>query len=195
MECIDLAKLHPEEYRPAKGIRDFQAGEAFFLAVEGRGEPGGEAFQEAIQALFSVAYTARFSLKKRGELDFKVMTLECMWGRFDPHATPREEWRWTLMSRVPEAFTAAHLEEFKREIAARKGLDLSAVARVRLPGGRYLQTLHLGPYADLHSTYALLEEHAARAGLRPGACREVYLSDPRRTAPERLKTLVRMGVE
>jgi hypothetical protein len=194
MDKIDFAKTHKELYSATAKVKEVVAERATFLAVEGQGAPGGEAFQAAIGALYGAAYTIKFALKKEGALDFAVSKLECSWEVEDPKTTPMSEWRWRLMIRVPDEVTAAQLRVAQRELAE-KGKDASAVKRLALKGGRALQTMHVGPYDKVGESYARLDARAAELGLEPtGPAHEIYVSDPRRVAPEKLKTIVRLGV-
>jgi len=107
------------------------------------------------------------------------------------------EWTWTLQLRVPLELTGPQIEKVKKAVGERKGEDFSKVELVREEGGRFLQLLHVGPYENFDQSYARLHTRAAEldCSFVPGACREIYLSDPRRTACEKLKTIVRVGIE
>jgi len=152
----------------------------------------GEAYQAAIDALYGVAYTMKFALKAAGVLDFKIPNLECLW-LSDPNDTPPTEWEWHLSIRVPDRITAAQVAEAIRQVEAKKGIGASVVRRTDREGGRAIQILHVGPYDTVTDSYEKLRTYAQGRGLDvEGTGVEVYLSDPRRTAPERLKTIVRM---
>jgi hypothetical protein len=194
MKTIDFAKTHKELYTATRKIKEVSADAAVYLAVESQGEPGGRAFQDAIMALYSAVYTLKFSLKHAGRMDFKVAKLECLYFS-DPAETPRDQWRWQLLVRVPEELTAADLTAAKKAIREKGKGDAAAVKRLRLKGGRALQVLHVGPYCRLCESYGPLMAHAAEQGLTlSGPAHEVYLSDPRRVAPEKLKTIIRLPV-
>lgn len=195
MEKIDLKSEHKELYRAAARIKEVRADKGVFLAVDGKGEPGGELYQQAINMLYSLAYTTKFQLRNDGVLDFGVCNLECLW--FDDPATkPISEWRWRLLVRIPEQVKARDLASARKVIKERKDLDVSAVQRIELTEGRAIQVLHVGPYDRISETYQKLVEHARSNGLAlKGTGHEVYLNDPRRTAPEKLKTIVRMPVK
>ena len=119
-------------------------GAGVFLAVAGQGAPGGEAFQEAVSNLFSVAYTVKFSCKHAGDCDFKVSKLECVY-LSDPATTPRDQWQWRVLIRIPDDVSAKHLSEAKRAVKEKKGFNVSNVKRLRWKEGPALQTLHVGP--------------------------------------------------
>ena len=125
--------------------------------------------------------------------NFAVSKLECVW-EDDPKRTPIEQWRWRLLIRVPAAVTVTRLKEAKQALRD-KGRDADAVQRVTWKEGRALQTMHVGPYDRVSVTYTRLGERAEELGLDPvGPGHEIYISDPRRVAPERCKTIVRLGV-
>ena len=164
------------------------------LKVEGRGAPDGEAFSQAIGALYSVAYTAKFAMKKATGEAPKIMPLEAFWGI--PPAD-RSQWKWTAMLVQPAPMNTATL---KAAVAAAKvkkpnpALDLVQITRFK--EGKCAQTLHVGPYANESVTIKLLHSAIAELGLRIRSDHhEIYLSDPFRTAPEKLKTIIRYGVE
>ncbi len=192
METIDLKGRHKELYTAKATPQEVAVPAGAFLAVEGVGEPGGEAYQAAIDALYGVAYTMKFALKAAGVLDFKIPNLECLW-LSDPNDTPPTEWEWHLSIRVPDRITAAQVAEAIRQVEAKKGIGASVVRRTDREGGRAIQILHVGPYDTVTDSYEKLRTYAQGRGLDvEGTGVEVYLSDPRRTAPERLKTIVRM---
>ncbi len=193
-KLIDLRAAKPELYRAKRSVEEIDAGRGTFLTFDGTGEPGGELYQEAIGKLYSLAYTTKFMLKHAGVLDFGITNLECLWFE-DPAKKPRSEWEWRLQLRIPEEVTSAHLADARKVLKDRKGADLTGVRRRSWTEGRAVQVLHVGPYDTIHQTYRALGEYVEAHGLKlKGPGHEVYLSDPRRVAPERLKTIVRMPV-
>jgi hypothetical protein len=144
METIDLRKSLKELYRAKETPEELVIPTGTFLAGDGEGAPGGARFQRAIEQLYSVAYTLKFSLKGAGILDFKVPNLECLWFG-DPNKTPIPEWRWRLLIRVPASVTEAHLCDARRRVQEKKGIDTSAVKRITWEEGRSIQALHVGP--------------------------------------------------
>jgi hypothetical protein len=191
---VDVRQAHPELYRAARKVEEVNAGRAAFLAADGVGEPGGGTYQEAIGKLYALAYTTKFSMKHAGTLDFAVPNLECLWFD-DPTAKPMSQWRWRLLLRIPEEVTGQDLQRARKVLRDRKGADVSGVRRRTWTEGRAAQVLHVGPYETVNQSYKALQAYAGEHGLRciaPG--HEVYLNDPRRTLPERLKTIVRMPV-
>ena len=195
MEVFDFSKSLKHLYTAKQPVQEVDVDAGTFLAVEGQGAPGGEAFQKAVEGLYGVAYTVKFTLKLAGVLDFKVCNLEGLY-LSEPCKTPRDEWRWRLQIRVPDAVTAEHLKQARKTLIERKGLDTTAVKRIQVKAGRALQMLHVGPYDQVGPAYAQLDAYARENGLRTqGPAHEIYISDPRRAAPEKLKTIVRLPVK
>jgi hypothetical protein len=202
---LDIVKLHKPLYTPsANHPAIVEVPELAFLMVDGRGDPNtSEAFHDAMQALYSAAYTLKFTLKKADpERDFKVAPLEGLWWTdeaapsLDDLRRDRDGWNWTMMIAVPDTVTAAEVEA-TLEAAARKK-DLPAAPRLRLKRfeeGLAAQIMHLGPYSEEAPTIERLHAFVAAEGYElRDRHHEIYLGDPRRTAPERLKTVLRHPV-
>ena len=171
-----------------------------YLAIEGRGDPAAPEFEGAVQALYSTAYTVKFGLKRAGRQDFVVPPLEGLWHADDPSAFTedrRDEWQWVLMLMQPEHVNAGDLAE-ALETLSRKGKRIDSHRRLRiqqLEQGQAVQCLHVGPYSDEGPSIRALHEYAAEQGYSlAGMHHEIYLSDPRRAAPENLKTILRQPV-
>ncbi|MFH0963050.1 MAG: GyrI-like domain-containing protein [Planctomycetota bacterium] len=195
MKSVDIKKDFRDLYRAGSRVEEVNVEPGTYLSVDGQGAPGAEAFSTAIQAVYSVAYTIKFGLKRAGVLDFKVPPLEVQWLVEDPKNTPMSEWRWRALLRVPDGVTAVHVSDAHKSLQTRKGVDASRVRRTSWRGGRELQTLHVGPYDLVAEAYKKLFAHARGMNAKPrGNCTEVYLNDPRRTAPAKLKTIVRMPI-
>lgn len=106
------------------------------------------------------------------------------------------QWRWRMLVRIPDSINKAEVAGIKKQIAKEKGADVAAVGLISFKEGRCLQVTHIGPYSRLHESYAKLDAYATEAGLAvSGPAHEIYISDPRRTAPERIKTIVRLPVK
>ncbi len=173
-----------------------------FVMIDGEGPPVAEAFEARIPGLYGVAYPIRFALKRRGVLG-RVGPLEGIWWTTDGEtdldvvfAGDRDTWRWTLMIGVPDEATDAEISEHLDAGRAKLAPGLAASLYVDLfDEGPAAQLLHVGPYAEERPTIERLHEQIAAAGLRPrGRHHELYLGDPRRSAPERLRTLIRQPV-
>ena len=195
MEKLDLAKTHKDLYTARQTVKEVKAESGTYLYVDGKGEPGGAAYTGAFQQLYPVVYTLKYGHKAVGDFDFTVGKVECLWYD-DPAKVSKKQWRWRLMIRVPDAITKAEVEKTKKQITAEKEVDVGSVQHGKLKEGRCLQVMHVGPYEKENETYAKLHAHAAEAGLTlNGPAHEIYLSDPRRTAPEKLKTIIRFPVK
>lgn len=170
-----------------------------FLAIDGQGDPDGPAYSAALSALYPLAYAVKFACKSEGA-DFVVPPLEALWWADDPRAFvtgDRAAWRWRAMIRVPGSVTAEALDA-ARAVARGKNRQapLDAVACSRFAEGDCLQTLHIGPYSDEAPVLARLHDEIMPAeGLDfAGPHHEIYLSDPRRAQPQKLRTILRQPV-
>ena len=206
MSPFDIVKEHKPLYMPsARHPAIVDVPELAFLMVDGRGDPGAsEAFEHAMQALYSVAYTLKFTLKKLDpERDFKVAPVEGLWWGDDAKPSladlqrDRDSWNWTLMMAVPGAVTADEVAAALEAAARKKDLSAKPLLRLeRFEEGLAAQIMHLGPYAEEAPTIERLHAWVAEQGYElRGRHHEIYLGDPRRTAPERLKTVLRHPVQ
>jgi len=188
-------------YAPSREPVIVEVPELHYLMIDGHGDPNAAPeFSEAIGALYTLAYTLKFAIKRAQDgIDYRVMPLEGLFFAPDTATFPLREksgWDWTLMIMQPQPVTAQTLGEARVSAMKRKPLD--AIGRVRLEllaEGRAAQVLHIGPYAAEGPTIERLHCFIAEQGYRPaGRHHEIYLSDPARTAPEKLKTIVRQPV-
>ena len=202
MSKIDLKKEWKHLYRPsARKVSVVEAPPQQYLMVDGRGDPNtSQEYQEALAALYALAYTIKFMMKK-GEmgLDYTVMPLEGLWWAEDMAAfglADKDSWLWTAMILVPEVVTPAMVDTAVTEVIRKK--NPPAIGKVRLEQlaeGTAVQIMHIGPYADEAPTIARLHQFIAENGYIPrGKHHEIYLSDPRRTAPEKMRTVIRQPV-
>jgi hypothetical protein len=168
-----------------------------YLMVDGKGDPNNsQSYAEAVEALFSVAYTAKFMVKKGPQaIDYAVMPLEGLWWADDMNvftANERSQWLWTMMILQPGFVSNATLEAAIG--AVRKKKPLPGLARLRIETfaeGKCAQILHVGPFTEEGPTIARLHAFIdAKSGLR-GKHHEIYLSDIRRAAPAKWKTIIR----
>ena len=190
---IDFNKLYKDLYTATPKPKEVTAAKAAFLFLEGTGEPGGAAYCDAIQQIYSLAYTMKFMLKKSGKLDFAVSRLECLWLTEQIEQTRKSQWRWQLLMRIPDAVTAGDLKQASKEVFERRQLDVTAVQRLTWKEGRCVQMMHIGPYDEVGRSYRQLDEYAREKGLVASCpAHEIYISDPRRVAPAKLKTIVRL---
>jgi hypothetical protein len=192
---IDLVGRHRKEYAASRSPRVITAGPGRYLSVGGQGEPGGELFQRQVGALYGMAYTLKFD-KKAGGKDFKMPPLEGLWWGKGRMGGPRSEWSWKLLLRVPNFVKRRDLAPAAEALRARgRGDGAAEVTIEEMHEGRCVQALHVGPYAAEPETMERMRRAASALGLAlHGRHHEIYLSDPRRVAPERLRTILRMPV-
>ncbi|MFC6881325.1 MULTISPECIES: GyrI-like domain-containing protein [Actinomadura] len=172
-----------------------------FIAVDGSGDPNTSAdYARAVEALYSVAYTIKFTSKNALGRDFVVGPLEGLWWADRPEVFVTRDkgaWHWRMLLNQPDWITGDLVEEAKRAALAKKGLPaINEVRHETLEEGTSAQALHIGPYDDEGPVLARLhDEYLAANGLRmSGHHHEVYLSDPRRTDPAKLRTILRQPV-
>ena len=199
MEDLDLKKTLKHLYAPSKNFETVTVPEMTFLMVDGQGNPNDSpVYAQAVEALYSVAYTLKFALKKEVEKNYAVMPLEGLWWVPDMREFSTEDkdaWYWTMMILQPPEVTP---ERFQRACAeAGKKKDLPALPKMRLEPyteGLAAQILYFGAYADEGPTIARLHAYIhAQGGTLSGKHHEIYLGDPRKTAPEKLKTVIRQA--
>jgi len=180
-----------------------------FLMIDGHGDPNNNPqYQAAVETLFSLSYTLKFAIKKAESIEYAVFPLEGLWwvpDMADFSIEHKEEWDWTMMIAQPDAVTTQWVERARNEVLKKKGAALEAtVARVRFERVRYecyaeglcAQVMHTGPYATEGPVIAGLHDFIAAQGcVRRGKHHEIYLSDVRRIAPEKLKTVLRQPAE
>ncbi len=202
MQKTDFKKELKHLYRPSKAkfsVVDVPAMQ--FLMLDGHGNPNDNpVYEAAVSALYAVAYAVKFASKQQLERDFTVMPLEGLWWVEDMREFSIEDkaaWDWTMMIMQPEWITAEMIEAAKAKAAAKK--DLPALPQLRFDTyheGLSVQIMYIGPYADEAPTIAGLHTFAEEQGyVLAGKHHEIYLSDPRRTAPEKLKTVIRQPVK
>jgi hypothetical protein len=205
MSPFDLVKQLKPLYAPsAKHPSVVEVPGLSFLMIDGRGDPStSEAYHDALEALYGSAYTLKFTLKKaEPERDFKVAPLEGQWWAdleaptFEELERDRDAWNWTMMIAVPDGVTAAEVAAAAEAAARRRPLPAAGSIRLeQFEEGLAAQIMHIGPYADEAPTIEVLHAFVAQQGYElRGRHHEIYLGDPRRTAPERLKTILRHPV-
>ncbi len=173
-----------------------------YLMADGHGDPNtSPAYEEALNALFPVAYAMKFASKRELGRDYVVMPLEGLWWAEDMDAfTDRRDashWDWTMMIMTPDWLGPAEFESAVQQVAAKdEPARLGDVRLETLDEGSCVQTLHLGPFDEEGPVLARMHhEFIPENGLRmAGKHHEIYLSDPRRTAPEKLRTVLRQPV-
>lgn len=211
MKILDLKKQYKHLYQPsAKKVEVVQVPILQFVMIDGAIEKGSEPgkspmFAEATQALYGIAYTLKFMLKKRktDAIDYPVMALEGLWWVEDGFfaITVKDNWFYTLMILQPEVITQDIFEEAREQVRKKKGNDemLPKARLAHFEEGLCVQVMHIGPYATEPVTIERMREFMAENGLKDnvgpnGKHHEIYMSDPRRTAPEKMKTVLRHPV-
>lgn len=194
---LDLYRRYKSEYIAPKVPTLVRVGPARYLSVSGRGDPNGPGFDAAVGALYGVAFTIKMA-KKAANRDYAVAKLEGLWwgGRRGKLLidSPRSTWRWKILIRVPPFVTASDLTRARRELV-RRGKSGGTVRLESLREGRVVQMLHVGPYDREHASLGRMEEFARAHRVRfTGRHHEIYLSDPRRVAPGKLRTILRRPV-
>jgi len=199
MEKIDYKKKLKHLYKPStKKVEIVEVPQMNFLMVDGEGDPNtSQSFSDAIEVLYPVSYTLRFTVKK-GEMgvDYGVLPLEAIWWSDDMSAFStgnKDAWKWTLMIMQPEFITQKMINEAMEEVGKKKNpVSLPLVRFESFKEGREAQTMHIGPFSEegptIEKVYLFIEENGSR---RVGKHHEIYLSDIRRAAPEKWKTIVR----
>jgi hypothetical protein len=207
MNKIDLRKELKNLYQPsAKQVTLVEVPEFQFAMIDGEIEPGASpgtspAFQQALEALYGITYTLKFAskLRKVDPIDYTVMTLEAMWWNLGSqfNISDPSGWRWTAMILQPEHITMEMYQEALQQLRKKRpspALDLLRLERFQ--EGLCMQIMHIGPYATEIATIARMEAFAQENGYRKrGKHHEIYLGDPRRGDPAKLKTVLRQPIE
>jgi hypothetical protein len=201
---VDFKKDIPS-YRARRGAFEVvEVPPLQYPMVDGHGDPNVvEEYAEAVSAIYTVAYRLKFFSKKQLDRDYAVMPLEGLWWSDDmdsfTSARDKSQWDWTMLNMVPDWITREHFEQ-ALAAAATKDDAPRGLAKLRLETyaeGTSVQTLHVGSFDDEAPVLAVLHDEVIPSrGLRmTGKHHEIYLSDPRRTAPAKLRTILRQPVE
>jgi hypothetical protein len=198
MEKIDYKKIFKIFYQPKASVVSIVDIPAFnYLMIDGQGDPNYSVdYQQAVEALFSLSYTLKFMIKKsETSIDYVVMPLEGLWWADDMASFSVDDkagWKWTMMIMQPEFIDRKLIASAIKSLEKKK--DLPALHKIRFETyneGLCAQTLHLGPFSEEGPTvarvHAVIEEH----GKLTGKHHEIYLSDIRKAAPEKWKTVIR----
>jgi hypothetical protein len=198
MEKLDLKKSLKYLYEPSARVFSVVNVPAMnFIMIDGRGDPNTSVeYTESLQSLYAAAYTLKFKLKKERAMDYPVMASEGLWWMDDMREfslARKDDWKWTMMIMQPEIVTPQLFAQAVDEATKKKGQP--ALSRLRLEPyyeGLATQIMYFGPYADEGPTIARLHQFIEESGyVRFGKHHEIYLGDPRRTAPEKLRTVIR----
>lgn len=206
MEKLDLTKKYRSYYIAKRTPELIDVGRVPFISIRGKGDPSGAPFLERIEALYSTAYALKFDFKARGK-DFAVAKLEGFWW-FDEEKfrnktietstdVPRSEWEYRLAIRLPDFVSKADVSNAAETVLKKKNrLLVTEVEFYELAEGTCVQMLHVGPYSTEPETLKEIGKFCGQRGLQKnGLHHEIYLSDFRKTAPEKLKTILREPVK
>jgi hypothetical protein len=202
MQKIDFKKRLKQLYSaPAKAPVIVDVPPMNFIMIDGTGDPNTSAeFQQAVEALFATSYTLKFMIKKGPlAIDYGVMPLEGVWWADDMAsftAGDKASWKWTLMIMQPEYVTAGLFEQALEQTRGKKALPaFDQLLFQSLHEGLCAQVLHIGSFSEEGPTVERLHRFVHDNGYgRNGRHREIYLSDLRRAAPEKLKTIIRQPI-
>jgi len=199
MEKIDLVKQDKQYYsaKEKPELREFP--ELNFITIIGKGEPAGTEFSKAIEALYPLAYGVK-KIYKQKEMDFGVPKLEGLWWvKSDRPAleVPKSEWYWKLVIRMPSFVTNQMVTQAKNEVIKKKGIQLvQEIQFEKITEGKSVQIMHVGPYSTEPLTIGQMKIFIEENGLTEnGLHHEIYISDPRKTEPSKMKTILRQPVK
>ena len=199
MEKIDYKKKFKHLYKPStKNVEIVDVPQMNFLMIDGEGDPNtSQSFTDAVEALFPLAYTLKFTVKK-GDMgiDYGVLPLEALWWGDDMSAFTtgnKDDWKWTVMIMQPEFITQEMVEKATQEVERKKKpISLPLIRFEAFKEGKAAQTLHIGRFSaegpTVEKVHLFIEEYGSQ---RIGKHHEIYLSDIRRAAPEKWKTIIR----
>ena len=204
MSKVDFKKEWKHLYRPSAARFELvDVPPMNFLMIDGRGDPNtAQAYQEALEALYAVAYKVKFISKRELTKDYVVPPIEGLWWAEDMETftleVDKNAWEWTMMIMQPEWVSEEMVAEAIKQVARSKNPPaLSLLRTERYHEGLSVQIMHIGPYDEEGPTLARMHaEFIPQNGLEEnGKHHEIYLSDPRRVAPEKLRTVLRQPVK
>lgn len=210
LQCIkhsvmktDLSKQYKDYYSAKTSPSLLSLPAAQYISLVGMGDPNDPHFAANISAIYSTAYTVKFACKATGN-DFTVPKLECQWWYDEllyPNLTitdapiniPRSDWHYRLLLRLPDIATPQMVTNAANTVFNKKGIkEAQQIAYYQLPAMQAVQILHIGPFATEHDSLIVLNNYMQQNNLlKDGLHHEIYLSDFRKTAPEKLKTILR----
>ena len=206
--AFDFKKEYKEFYLPPAKPQIVSVPQMQYVAVRGKGNPnveGGE-YKKAVGILYAVSYTLKMSKKGEhridGYYDYVVPPLEGFWWQDGVEGcdySTKENFNWISVIRLPDFVTQADFDWAVEEASRKKKIDCSHAELLKITEGECIQIMHLGSYDDEPSSVKLMDDFIAANGYKNdlSATRlhhEIYLSDPRKTAPEKLKTVIRHPV-
>lgn len=202
MAKMDFKKTFREEYSASsKRPRLLDVAEHSYIMMDGKGDPNtSESFKNGIEALFSVSYDIKFSIKKEDPInDYTVMPLEGLWwsDNMENFIEDKGSWNWTIMIMQPDFVSDNIFLEAINSVMEKKGLaSLKELRFAKYHDGLSAQIMHVGPFSEEGPTIKALHEFISDSGHeRRGKHREIYLSDMRRIIPEKYKTILRQPIK
>lgn len=207
MEKLDLTKEYKSYYTAKNEPEIIFIDPVQYISICGKGDPNGKPFEEHIEALYPTAYALKFMYKAKGK-DFVVAKLEALWW-FDqqenkevdmvstPGTVPRSEWEYRLLIRLPDFVVKSDLDLARNETYKKKGAELiNQVEYFQMSEGKCVQMMHIGPFTtEPESLQKILDFCDENKLAKNGKHHEIYLSDFRKTEPEKLKTILREPVK
>lgn len=203
--AFDYKKEYKEFYLPKGKPEIVQVPPMNYIAVRGSGNPNdpGGSYQQAMQILYAIAYTLKMSYKTdykmEGFFEYVVPPLEGFWWQEDVAGVDysrKEDFRWISLIRLPDFVTERDFQWAAETASKKKGIDCSKAEFMTVAEGLCVQCMHLGPYDAEPATVAKMDAYLKEAGYRNDFSHkrlhhEIYLSDARKTPPEKLKTVIR----
>lgn len=201
MQTIDYRAANRFLLNPKPGIVELiQIPPTRYLMLDGQGDPNtSEDYRGSFAALYGLAYGLKFHYKKQEDIDYNLLAIEGLWWA-DPAGSfsmdQRKNWLWTMMLSIPEFIPDSLIQTFKIELMRKKNIpQMEQLYTSWLDEGVCFQIMHIGPYAAEPPTIQFLHSEIQSQGytLR-GKHHEIYLGDPRKSKPEKLKTILRQPV-
>lgn len=193
---VDYKKTEKDLYQPKVTPSIIDVPEMAFIAVDGKGDPNTSSeYAAAIEVLYGLSYAIKMSNKS--VLEYVVPPLESFWNTIDSPAADKSRFEWTALIRQPDFVTKEIFDAAKTALAKKKPkLDTSKARLISITEGLCVHAMHIGSYDDEHATIAAMNQYALEQGYSGDLSdnrrhHEIYLSDPRKTSPEKLKTVIR----
>lgn len=198
MEKVDFKKKMKDLYNPSsKEFQIIKVPKMNFLMIDGSGDPNtSEEYKDAVGNLYTLSYAIKFITKNKNSIDYVVMPLEGLWWADDMSrfgVEDKSNWKWTAMIMQPDFVDRTIFEEAIERVSTKK--ELKNISRIRLEKfeeGMSVQILFIGPYSEEGETIRSMHSFIEDIGFKlRGKHHEIYLSDPGKTEPEKLKTILR----
>ncbi len=209
MAAFDFKKERKDLYQPATAPAIVDVPEMLFITAGGRDDPNtSDAFMEAMQLLYGLSYALRMNKTETGYFEYVVPPAEGFWDFDDPKAylesgviPAKDELVWTLVIRQPTFVTAEVFERAKAKLKKKKPELNAGLAKLQtITEGLCVQAMHIGPYAAEPATVKAMERYQEQRGFKLDFTKtrrhhEIYLSNPQATAPEKMKTILRLPIK